>query len=331
MTETPFAPAALGALLDLWPRVMPRDAPGLDRFRDIALLDRAFRPEGLVMLWRGARLIGFGYAVADGSQGWLVALGVARDERGQGHGRRILRSCLAFLAAAGCTSVDLGGRGERYLLPGADPVAYPEFRKLLLSAGFERTGETFAMACPLGPRPPGDGGGHPASGHPVSGHTFRHPGDGDIPELLRVAAGFGAGWSGIVRAHLARTGDTGNLWVACAGDGGIRGFAGFDLFPGCPGRFGPTGVLPAARGAGLGARLLRLSLDSMARRGHRSAWFLWGPESEPGRRMYASAGFSVSRTFEYFHCDLQSTASRGGCPAERLAGPDRREPGEEPR
>lgn len=299
VAETPFEPAALGALLDLWREVMPLDAPDLDRFRDIALLDRAFRPDGLVLLWRGSRLIGFGYAVADGARGWLVGLGVADDERGRGHGGRIVRSCLAFLASAGCTSVELGGRGERYLLPGADPVTYPSFPRLLAAAGFQRAGQTFAMTCPLDPRAPLDAGTLCDSGY-----ACRQPGDGDIPELLRVAGEFGAGWRGLVRGHLARTGDTGSFWLACSAAGTIRGFAGFELFPGCPGRFGPMGVLPAARGAGLGGRLLRLSLGSMARRGRRSAWFLWGPESESGRRMYASAGFSVSRTFEFFRRDL---------------------------
>jgi ribosomal protein S18 acetylase RimI-like enzyme len=307
VTETSFEPAALGALLELWRQVMPRDAPDLDRFRDIALLDRAFRPEGLVMLWRGSRLIGFGYAVAAQSRGWLVSLGVAEDERGRGHGDRILRSCLTFLAAAGCTSAELGGRGERYLLPGADPVAYPAFRRLLLAAGFRLAGETFAMACPLSP----EDSPAPAD-RPGDGYAFRHPGDGDLPELLRVAAEFGPGWRGLIRGHLARTGDTMNLWVACSGDGSICGFAGFELFPGCPGRFGPMGVLPAARGSGAGGRLLRLSLSSLARRGRRSAWFLWGPESESGQRMYASAGFSVNRRFEFFRRDLQETARKRG-------------------
>jgi ribosomal protein S18 acetylase RimI-like enzyme len=65
------------------------------------------------------------------------------------------------------------------------------------------------------------------------------------------------------------------------------------------------GVLPAARGGGVGTRLLRLTLGSMAERGHRRAWFLWGPEGEAGRRMYAAAGFRVSREFEFFSCELQ--------------------------
>ena len=296
VTETPFQPRALGDLLELWGRVMPQDAPGLARFRDLALLDPAFRPEGLIMLWRDGRLIGFGYAVASRShRGWLIALGVAPEERGRGHGTRLLRSCLGFLAMAGCSVVELGGNGERYLLPGVDPVAYPALRRLLEHDGFRRTGSTKAMACDLvADQSPVARGGR---------YEYRYPDDGDIPELLRVVAQISQSWSQLFREYLARTERAAHIWIA-AGDNGIAGFAGSDIFPGCPGRFGPMGVLPAARGQGVGGRLLRLSLESMAGRGHRRAWFLWGPDSEPGSRMYGSAGFRVIREFEFFSRSL---------------------------
>jgi GNAT superfamily N-acetyltransferase len=197
--ETPFQPRALGELLELWRRVMPQDAPDLARFRGMVLLDSAFRPEGLVMLWRDEKPIGFGYAVAPGSpRGRLVALGVAPDERGHGHGTRLLRSCLGFLATAGCSVAELGGNGERYLLPGVDPVAYPALRRLLEHHGFRRTGSTKAMACDL-----------IANQSPVTvddRYEYRHPDDGDIPELLRVVAEISQSWSGLFREYLARTG-----------------------------------------------------------------------------------------------------------------------------
>jgi GNAT superfamily N-acetyltransferase len=303
VTQTAFEPRAVGQLLELWQRVMPGDAPGEARFRDVALLDPGFSPDGLVMLWRAGRLIGFGYAVAgsacsDGSRpGWLVGLGVAPEERGQGHGTRLLESCVRFLTAAGCSAAQLGGNGERYLLPGADPVAYPEFRWLIQAGGFQLTGRTEAMECDLGGWRPEQ---RPAGGER---YAYRHPDDGDLPGLLRMVSGFSENWAGLVRGYLARAEEPANIWAAY-GPGGIVGFAGFDLFPGCPGRFGPTGVIPAARGHGAGARLLGLSLASLAERGHRSAWFLWGPEGTAGRRMYASAGFRVSRTFEFFSRDL---------------------------
>jgi GNAT superfamily N-acetyltransferase len=316
ITETRFQPRAVGHLLALWQQVMPDDAPNEARFRDIALLDPAFSPDGLTMIWRGSRLVGFGYAVAtpatppaDSRRGWIAGLGVAAGERGGGLGTRLLESCLRFLATAGCRVAELGGNGERYLLPGCDPDAYPRFRALIQRCGFQLTGSTEAMARDLDGAEPA---GHFAGGRR---YDFRHPGDGDIPELLRVAARFSPGWAGLVRGHLARAGDLAKLWVA-DGQDGIVGFAGSDLFPGCPGRFGPMGVLPAARGDGVGGRLLRLSLASMAERGDRSAWFLWGPEGESGRRMYASAGFRVSRQFEFFKRDLQAPGA-GGSSEER--------------
>jgi mycothiol synthase len=303
LTETPFQPRALGPLLELWRQIMPGDAPDAARFRDIALLNPAFRPAGLTLLWRDTTLIGFGYAIADQvtpAVGWLSGLGVAPADRGAGHGTRLLHSCLRFLADSGCSEAQLGGNGERYLLPGADPVAYPAFRQLIQRSGFRRTGATAAMECDL--RPPA-GPGQDASGH--GRYACRHPEDADIPELLAVVSGFSRSWAGLVRAYLARSPDAANLWIATDADG-IAGFAGFDLFPGCPGRFGPIGVIPAARGRGAGAGLLKLCLASMAARGHPSAWFLWGPEGAAGVRMYASAGFRVSRQFEFFRRDLQA-------------------------
>jgi GNAT superfamily N-acetyltransferase len=316
VTQTRFRPDAVGQLLQLWHEVMPGDAPSAARFRDLALLNPAFRPDGLIMLWRGEHLIGFGYAIAGepagtapgGPHGWLAGLGVAAAERGRGHGSRLLQSCLQYLRGAGCAVADLGGNGERYLLPGADAAAYPEFRGLIEAAGFRAAGSTQAMHCDLTGLPP-----EPAASR-RGRYRYRHPGDGDLPELLTVAGGFSAGWAGLIRSYLGRTEHAENLWIA-RGPDGIAGFAGSDLFPGCPGRFGPMGVVPAARGHGAGSRLLRLSLASMAGRGRQSAWFLWGPEGESGRRMYASAGFQVSRQFDFFRLDLHEPRTPG--PAQK--------------
>jgi GNAT superfamily N-acetyltransferase len=303
--DTRFRPSALGQLLDLWHQVMPRDAPDQARLRDLVLLNPAFNPEGLIMLWRGARLIGFALAIAERvcpgasapPQGWLVALGVGPGEQRAGHGTRLLESGLRFLAASGCTEAGLGGNGERYLLPGCDPVAYPAFRRLVQRRGFRPAGSVEAMECDLQAIRPA---AKSADSHPCQ---YRSPADADLPELLQVISGFSQSWAGLVRDHLARTPDSDRLWVAYGLDR-IAGFAGFDLFPGCPGRFGPIGVVPEVRGQGVGARLLSLSLASMARAGNRSAWFLWGPEDPAGRRMYASAGFRVNRRFECFRRDL---------------------------
>jgi GNAT superfamily N-acetyltransferase len=310
VTETCFQSHAVGQLLDLWQEVMPGDAPDRARFRDLVLLNPAFVPEGLILLWRGARLVGFGYAIADGAsppdaeprRGWVAGIGVTAGERGAGLGTRLLGGCLQFLAGRGCTVAELGGNGEHYLLPGCDAAVYPDFRRLLFASGFRAAGSTRAMECDLlavRPAQPPESQGL---------YRYCHPSDGDIPELLRVVSRLSHSWAGLVRGYLARTADADDLWVACGPDG-MAGFAGFDLFPGCPGRFGPMGVLPEARGHGVGGHLLGLSLASMAHRGHPSAWFLWGPDGPAGPRMYTSAGFRVSREFEFFTCDLQASAT----------------------
>jgi ribosomal protein S18 acetylase RimI-like enzyme len=307
ITETSFQPASLGDLGQLWRQVMPGDFPNAARFRDLALLNPSFSPDGLIMLWRGTRLVGFGYAIAERTsagpgprRGWLAGLGVAPDERRTGHGRRLLESCLRYLTETGCDVAHLGGNGERYLLPGCDAAAYPAFRELIRSAGFRSGGSTDGMACDLREF-------HPAGEDDDGVYTYQRPGDADLPELLDVVAEFSPSWSGLVRSYLGRDTHPQNLWVA-RGPAKIVGFAGADLFPGCDGRFGPIGVLPQARGHGVGTRLLRLSLAEMTERGLRSAWFLWGPEAAAARGMYESAGFRVNRRFEFFSRELRPSA-----------------------
>jgi GNAT superfamily N-acetyltransferase len=316
--ETPYQPGALAPLLSLWGQVMPSDTPGPARLRDVMLLDPAFRPEGLRLLWQDGQLIGFAYAVADCGQpadsgsrrGWLVALGVAPHARRSGHGGRLLASCLRFLSDAGCGTAEIGGHGERYLVPGVDSRAYPGFGALLGSQGFRRTGSTVAMSCDLRAHPPG------GAAAPSGEYDYRHPREGDLPELLRmVAEHFSPGWSGLLRRYLAASEDTERLWIA-DGPEGIAGFAGRDLFPGCPGRFGPMGVIERVRGQGIGGRLLRMSLASMARAGHPSAWFLWGPDGTAGHRMYESAGFRVTREFGFFARPLSLHARAQACPGQ---------------
>lgn len=323
--ETPYQPGALAPLLSLWRQVMPSDAPGPARLRDVMLLDPAFRSEGLRLLWQDGQLIGFAYAVADcgqsagnGRRGWLVALGVAPPARRSGHGGRLLASCLRFLSDAGCGTAGVGGHGERYLVPGVDSRAYPEFDALIRSRGFRSTGSTVAMSCDLRAHPP-EGRAHLPEGSagPARRYDYRHPREGDLPELLRmVAEQFSPGWAGLLRRYLAASEDTERLWIA-DGPKGIAGFAGTGLFPGCPGRFGPMGVIERARGQGIGGRLLRMSLASMARSGHPSAWFLWGPDGVAGRRMYESAGFRVNREFGFFTRPLSPQAGRAqACPGQ---------------
>lgn len=78
-----------------------------------------------------------------------------------------------------------------------------------------------------------------------------------------VAANFGAGWAS--ECDVAFASHPPSCLVATR-SGHLLGFACFDSV--CRGFFGPIGVLAAERGAGLGAALLRRTLEAMAHAGY---------------------------------------------------------------
>lgn len=109
----------------------PHDIEALNRLFSDAFTDR-YRQDGLAgvrvpflnpavweyaiagagegaMVWRDARgeLIAFLLAHCSGSEGWMGPLAVRPDRQGEGLGREILRAGMAWLKAAGATSIGL--------------------------------------------------------------------------------------------------------------------------------------------------------------------------------------------------------------------------------
>ncbi len=286
-------PPALPLLLDLLAEVLPGDAPTGAAFKEQVLLDPCFCPEDLLLAWAGGELIGFCQSaievVGGGNKGWIVAIGVRAGYRRQGLGRLLLDHAVEQLEAAGCQEVAVGGYEERYLFPGVDPERYPSAPGLFHRAGFEIQGTAIAMGRAITPAEcTGDG----------DDFGCEHPGDGDLPELLALAHRIRPSWARLLRSYFSRSSDHSRVWVARRE--AIAGFAASDIFVDQPGRFGPVGVVAEHRGAGVGGRLLRASLASMASRGDTRAWFLWAPEDEAGRRMYVSAGFLRERRFDLY-------------------------------
>ncbi|HEY3954983.1 MAG TPA: GNAT family N-acetyltransferase [Streptosporangiaceae bacterium] len=302
-----YRPADRDAVIALWSRVFPADPVPAERFD--ALLAAA-GPDALTLAWEDAEPAGFvlaqaerppgalpgvagGPAGASGSpaRGWLTAFGVRDGSRRRGLGRALIDAAVARLRAAGCATVRTGGPGEAYLVPGVDTAAYPAAAPLLGAAGFRPAGTVHGMARGLSaPLPPAD---------PPAGVRYRAPAPGELPALAAmVAAALSPSWASVVRAAPPEL-----LLVAYAGRQPV-GFAGSDLYAGCPGRFGPIGVSGDWRGSGIGRGLLDRTLTAMRDRGHRRAWFLWAPDSPAGQAMYRSAGFATDRSFQLLDLDL---------------------------
>ena len=284
-------PPALARLRDLLAEVLPGDAPTRAAFKEQVLLDPGFCPEDLVLAWAGSELVGFCHSAAeeveDGHRGWIVALGVRPGYRRKGIGRLLLEHAVEQLAGGGCQEVAVGGYEERYLFPGVDSERYPSAPSLFQRAGFELYGTAIAMGRALGA---GECSGH------AEDFGCEPPRDGDLPGLLALAQGIRPSWGRLLRSYLSRSSDHSRVLIARQ-RGAVVGFAASDIFVDQPGRFGPVGVSAEQRGGGVGGRLLRASLASMSSRGDTRAWFLWAPEDEAGRRLYASAGFLSERRF----------------------------------
>ncbi|MEV0201993.1 GNAT family N-acetyltransferase [Nonomuraea sp. NPDC050691] len=313
-----FAAGDEGALVDAWNRAMPADPTTPGWFRDCVLLDPNFDPEGLrVAVTDAGEVAGCAYAVrrltplAPGAglepeTGWIPFLFVAPEHRGGGLGRRLLDEALAFLAAHGRTRVEFACYTPHYVLPGADPERYPAGCALLRQAGFETYSRPVAMDRALAAYVTPDVVRALRERREGEGYRFRRPLDGELPELIRFAAGvFNPEWGEAVRRH----GDPARLLVAVREGSarGLVGFAAYGAYRGIAERFGPFGVDPAERGTGIGAILLHGAMTMMRAEGLHSSWFLWTGETGPAARLYAKAGYEVTRRFHV----MRRTAGKG--------------------
>lgn len=106
----PIAAADTEAVLVLWREVFPQyedpsrpqRAPRINVERKLAQADGLFWGA-----WRDDRLLGTAMAGWDGHRGWLYAVGVAPQVRGQGVARALVAHAERELAARGCPKVNL--------------------------------------------------------------------------------------------------------------------------------------------------------------------------------------------------------------------------------
>jgi GNAT superfamily N-acetyltransferase len=285
-------PAQRSRLHALWRATMPAEVLPETRFDEI-LSVTGF--EGAMLLYRQDQAIGFVHCAArpkpGAAHGWILGFGLLEAERGRGLGRLLIERAVHHLDSAGCGVVAIGGPGEAYLLPGLDIDLYPSAAASLSASGFTGTGETVGMQAVLSERllPPTSGGA-----------DLRVPDPSErTAVMLMIRTRFSESWADLVEDKA-----TNDRLLAAFAEGQPVGFAAHDLFAGCPGRFGPMGVVDEARGRGLGSQLLRASLEAMRAQGTERAWFLWGPESSAGQAMYRHAGFQVWRRFAFFEREL---------------------------
>ncbi|MGW1339977.1 GNAT family N-acetyltransferase [Kribbella sp. NPDC002412] len=303
------------ALAAAWTAAAPADPIGYQRFRDLFLLDRNFDPAGLQVAVVDDRVVGAAYAVRrlvaaagsdlEPSAGWIPFFFVHPDHRGRGLGRSLLTAALDWLRSHGRSEAFFSSYTPNYFLPGLDAARYPGALRLLSALGFERQYDAVAMDRSLvGYEIPAEVRAQIA-GLTADGYSFGTPSGDELTSLIAIAGDeFNPDWARAIREAVVAGLPLERIVVARDPAGRLLGWAMHGTYEGVIDRFGPFGVLPAARGTGLGKVLLHLTLERMAGLGAHSAWFLWTGVQSAAGQLYLKTGFTITRTFTILRAPL---------------------------
>jgi GNAT superfamily N-acetyltransferase len=234
-------------------------------------------------------------------EAWIVSGAVAPQERGRGIGTMLLRAVLEEARALGARTVRVSGRPQGYAAPGVDAERDPGTARFLEARGARAGGPALAMHRTLHDLVPAtiDTAGEPTA------PRVRACTPEALPALLDLTSEHLApDWAGTLARYAAEGGALERILLAEEPDGTPLGFACWGVVGRDPTRFGPFGVVPAARGRGAGAALLDGALRAMAAEGLAHAWFLWTAPDTPAHRLYLARGFTPLRTFTPYRIDL---------------------------
>lgn len=202
-----------------------------------------------------------GLAVISGA--YVRLLAVRRDLRRRGIGRGLLRRCEEAIRAAGSPRVVIAGEPGNYFVPGVEEHAAATL-SFFERRGYVRGELAQNMEAALERLPE------------VSvreGVTVERAGGSTQDEIIRyVTAEFGRLWAFEVSPAFSDRRPP--LFIARAG-GDIIGFSAHDVNNRGLGFYGPAGVTRSWRGGGIGALLLRASLDDLIDRGYARVIIPW--------------------------------------------------------
>ncbi|MFE5775099.1 GNAT family N-acetyltransferase [Brachybacterium sp. NPDC056505] len=283
--------------------------------------------------------VGFAHIAAQDGAAYLVSGAVHPAHRRRGIGTRLLDAALVHARRWGAETLVISGRPRGYAAPGVDEAADPGAAAFLRARGAHGAGSALAMERDLADLAgPAEGTGaheHAGEGRRGSQADRALPPDlriapcapEEVPEMLTaVRLRLSEDWAQLLGAHVAHraeeearghpsaegsAGPAGTILLArdAVGPAGeILGVAAWDVVGADPERFGPIGVLPAARGRGVGGALLDAALERMARAGARRAWFQWTSASGPAHCMYLSRGFRPLATTTPFELPVSPAA-----------------------
>ncbi len=303
-----YRPGDEKAIVALWNETLNPDPITPNRFRHLVLLDANFDPEGLRLAFDKEQLVGCLYAVRrllpmhgtdlEPDNGWIPWFFVAGPYRRRGIARRLLAEALEFLKRHGRKNVFFSSYAPNYILPGIDENAYPEGFRFLRNSGFEVQYSPVAMDYSLAGFEIPEEVKRLKRQRMSEGYTFGNAEDKDLYELIRFAANeFNPDWGRAIREGILQGLPLSQIFVCRDRSGKIAAFCMYGGYEGIRERFGPFGVAPGQRGAGLGKILLYDCLAAKRAAGLHGSWFLWTGEASPAGHLYKRVGYKVTRQF----------------------------------
>lgn len=211
---------------------------------------------------QGGRLLGA--AVVCGR--FLRLLAVDRASRRHGIGSALLSRAEEAVRARGERTITVGGEPGNYFVPGV-LASDADARRFFERRGYTVADEPQHLVADLG-----DLAGRPTLAAPPGVVIERASQATRAAIEAFVSATFSEGWRFEVSHAFAAPSPP--LFAAWR-DGAVVGFSAHDVNNRGLGFYGPAGVHPAERGAGLGAALLRASLADLAARGHARTIIPW--------------------------------------------------------
>lgn len=217
-----------------------------------------------------------------GRRGYVKLLAVDPARQRQGIGTALLEAMESRLARRGARTIRLLESAPNYLSPGVDARDAAALA-FAAASGYRAVGEAHNLIVDLA-RPP-------APRVVPAGVDVRRASQEDGAALDAFLGEHWPAWRAETRVALDNRPPTVHLALR---DARVVGFAAWDANNRGTGWFGPMGVDPGERGAGLGCVLLQRCLDDMRGQGHDAAVIAW-VDNAP---FYARcAGAVPSRTF----------------------------------
>lgn len=253
--------------------------------------------------------VGYVHVACSGDCAWIVSAVVARQARGSGVGSALWDAALAHARSQNTSTLRISGYPPGYVSPGVDLAADPATSAFLRGRGATEAGEALAMEIPL-PAPVAD----PAPS--VPGVSIGTCAPEEVPGVLStVRRALNPDWASTLHRHVASGGSLERLLVARdTARRTVLGVAAWGVVGTDPGRFGPIGVTPAARGRGVGGALLDHALTRMTASRIDRAWFLWTGAGSAAHRLYLSRGFRPLSTTTLFSIDVPHGAPERTAP-----------------